>query len=316
MEHKKPRTALIFLLFFFSGISGLIYEVIWVRMFGNLFGNSIYSAAIVTSVFMLGLGLGSYLAGIWSDGRYKKGTAGGFFRTYGYAELGIAIMGLLIALALPVLKNFLGSLAHYSIDARGWHHLSFFSHFSQFLAAIILMLPATMLMGATLTLLIRQLVSEDVRMAGWRIGVLYGFNTAGAALGCFSTDLFLVPKIGLLRTQLFAVMINTAVGFAAILMTKKINVLKSQSSQTRFSRTVSDEIAKLQFPSATVTPIAVALFFSGFASMGMEIVWFRLLSLPRWISRDFFTDADGDPGRNLAGCAGGGLFSETMGQAR
>ena len=64
------------------------------------------------------------------------------------------------------------------------------------------MLPATMLMGATLTLLIRQLVSEDVRMAGWRIGVLYGFNTAGAALGCFSTDLFLVPKIGLLRTQL------------------------------------------------------------------------------------------------------------------
>ena len=113
MEYKKPRAALIFLLFFFSGISGLIYEVVWVRMFGNLFGNTIYSAAIVTSVFMLGLGLGSYLAGIWSDGRYKKGTAGGFFRTYGYAELGIAILGLLIALPCRCLKISSGSLARY-----------------------------------------------------------------------------------------------------------------------------------------------------------------------------------------------------------
>jgi len=277
MGSKKPQAVLIYLLFFFSGISGLIYEVIWVRLFGNLFGNSIYSAAIVTSVFMLGLGVGSYLAGIWGDGRYKKGNSSGFFRTYGYAELGIAMMGLLIALTLPVLKNFLGSLAHYSLDARGWHHLSFFSHFSQFFAAILLMLPATMLMGATLTLLIRQLVSEDVQMAGWRIGVLYGFNTAGAALGCFSTDLFLVPKIGLLRTQLLAVMINLAVGFAAILITKKMVVLKSQSSHT-LSSDRSREAAKLEFPSGKVTPIALALFFSGFASMGMEIVWFRLLS--------------------------------------
>jgi MFS family permease len=62
---KKPQASLIYLLFFFSGVSGLIYEVIWVRMFGNLFGNTIYSAAIVTSVFMLGLGVGSYFAGIW-----------------------------------------------------------------------------------------------------------------------------------------------------------------------------------------------------------------------------------------------------------
>jgi spermidine synthase len=61
---KKPQASLIYLLFFFSGVSGLIYEVIWVRMFGNLFGNTIYSAAIVTSVFMLGLGVGSYFAGI------------------------------------------------------------------------------------------------------------------------------------------------------------------------------------------------------------------------------------------------------------
>jgi spermidine synthase len=277
MGYKKPQTALIYLLFFFSGISGLIYEVVWVRMFGNLFGNTIYSAALVTSVFMLGLGVGSYFAGIWSDRRHKKGKALEFFRMYGYTELGIALLGLLIALSLPGLKGFSGSFARYATDARGWHHLSFLSHLSQFLAVIVLLLPVTILMGATLSLLIRQLVSGNIKMAGWRIGVLYGFNTAGAALGCFSTDLLLVPKVGLLRTQLLAISINVAVGFTAIILTKKASAYRPGLILSESPVCVS-EAAKPQFHSWIVWPVALALFFSGFASMGMEIVWFRLLS--------------------------------------
>ncbi len=277
MGYKKPQESLIYLLFFFSGISGLIYEVVWVRMFGNFFGNTIYSAAIVTSVFMLGLGAGSYLAGIWSDHRYKKGIALGFFRIYGYAELGVATLGLLIALTLPALKEFSGSFTRYAADARGWQHLSFASHLAQFAAAIVLMLPVTTLMGATLSLLIRQLVSGNVRAAGWRIGVLYGLNTAGAAIGCFSTDLFLVPGAGLLRTQLLAVAINCAVGLAAIALTKKTSAHGPQFVIPEPPLDAS-EVFKLRLPSGIVMPIAWALFFSGFASMGMEIVWFRFLS--------------------------------------
>ncbi len=56
-------TAIVYLLFFFSGAAGLIYQVIWVRQFGNVFGNNVYSASLVIAVFMCGLGLGSYLAG-------------------------------------------------------------------------------------------------------------------------------------------------------------------------------------------------------------------------------------------------------------
>ena len=51
-------------LFLLSGASGLIYQVIWVREFGNVFGNTIHSASLVIAVFMVGLGAGSYLAGI------------------------------------------------------------------------------------------------------------------------------------------------------------------------------------------------------------------------------------------------------------
>ena len=41
------------LLFFCSGVSGLIYQVAWVRAFGHIYGDTIHSASIVVAVFML-----------------------------------------------------------------------------------------------------------------------------------------------------------------------------------------------------------------------------------------------------------------------
>jgi predicted membrane-bound spermidine synthase len=93
-------TGLLYLLFFCSGLSGLIYQVVWVREFGNVFGNTIYSASLVIAVFMLGLGLGSYLVGIWADRRYAAQPES-LLRTYGYVELIIALMGLGISALLP-----------------------------------------------------------------------------------------------------------------------------------------------------------------------------------------------------------------------
>jgi spermidine synthase len=279
MGDRKARAFLIYLLFFFSGVSGLIYEVVWVRIFGNLFGNTIYSASIVTSVFMLGLGIGSYIAGVWSDRQYARAKGFGFVRSYGRVELVIAVLGLSMALILPNLKSFFGAFASYAADARGWQHLSLLSLLEQFLAAIILMLPATALMGATLSLLIRQLLAGGVEAAGWKIGVLYGFNTAGAALGCFSTDLLLVPRFGLLRTQLAAAALNMAVGLTAVAIGRKASSPGPQFVVGDPAGNASEKVAagaRLAF--GILLPMALALFFSGFAAMGMEIVWFRLLS--------------------------------------
>src|SRR6202023_1915045 len=127
-----PRAAL-YLLFFLSGFSGLIYQVVWVLEFGNVFGNTIQSASIVTAVFMLGLGISSYVVGVWADRRYIARPES-LVRVYGYVE---------------------------------------------------------MLMGGTLTLLVRHMVRSDVETGRWRIALLYGINTAGASLGCFLTDVAL-----------------------------------------------------------------------------------------------------------------------------
>ena len=79
---------------------------------------------------------------------------------------------------------------------------------------LVLLTPITLLMGGTLTLLIRHLVRRDVDIGGRRIAVLYAVNTAGAALGCFLTDFALVPRFGLLGTQMIAVAFNLVAGAA------------------------------------------------------------------------------------------------------
>src|SRR5205809_2550012 len=93
-------TGLIYLLFFCSGLSGLIYQVVWVRVFGNVFGNTVYSASLVIAVFMLGLGVGSYVVGIWADRRYAARPES-LLKAYGYFELVVGSMGLAISMLLP-----------------------------------------------------------------------------------------------------------------------------------------------------------------------------------------------------------------------
>lgn len=211
---------MIYLLFLLSGISGLIYQVIWVRMFGNVFGNTIYSASIVVAVFMLGLGVGSYVMGAWADRRYAT-RPDSLLRAYGHVELIIALMGLGIAAVLPHLGALSALVSSYSREPSGWYALSTASYLARAGIAVALLTPITLLMGGTLTLLIRHLVRSDLEMGGWRIALLYGINTAGAALGCVLTDFALVPASGLQGAQMVAVFFNVVAGAGALLISAR-----------------------------------------------------------------------------------------------
>jgi MFS family permease len=65
--HRRPASPALLVAFLCSGASSLTYQVLWVRDLGLIYGNTVASAALVTSLFMLGLGLGGALAGRWSD---------------------------------------------------------------------------------------------------------------------------------------------------------------------------------------------------------------------------------------------------------
>jgi len=266
-------------IFFLSGISGLVYQVVWVRWFGRLFGNSVHSASLVVAVFMLGLGVGSYLAGRWIDGRDRRGD-GYPVRIYAYAELGIAALAALIALLLPALEPLAAHISHYTRGADGWYELSATSYAARYLVAVVLLTPVTTLMGATLTLLIRHLLSTDLSLAGWRVGALYGFNTAGAALGAFLSDFALVPLLGLFATQMLAVVVNLLAAAAALAWIRRAPA--GRPAPETPPRT-APEAPRL------VWGTALAISLSGAAAMSVEILWFRYLSMALGSHRAVFS---------------------------
>jgi spermidine synthase len=266
-----PRTAAPYALFFLSGASGLVYEVVWVRQFGNVFGNTIHSAALVTAVFMCGLGAGSYLAGVWADRRRGEGL----LAAYGGSEVLIGALGIALAGILPRLGALSASISSYARDEHGWFEVSALSQIGRCAIAALLLAPMTLLMGATLTLLIRHLVRDDLGRAGVRIGALYGLNTAGAALGCFLTDFALVPRLGLWGTQIASATLNVAVGVAALALAARAArsaVPAPEPPPAPEGGAPPEEGAR-----HAVALTAAALALTGFAGMGMEMVWLRFI---------------------------------------
>jgi spermidine synthase len=315
-------SAALYFLFFCSGLTGLVYQVIWVRIFGNVFGNTVYSTSLVVAVFMLGLGVGSYIAGAWADRQYaseqlpaprSQGTAkppaapartSSLLRAYGYFEIGIAIAGLGLSFLLPQLDRVSALVSSYSRDPSGWYVLSTWAYVIRAVVVVALLSPVTLLMGGTLTLLVRHLVRHDVDAGGIRVAFLYGINTLGAAAGAFLTDFSLVPSIGLWRTQLLAVLVNVLAGTGALWLAHRAAPLITATSRQKVRRSAplkrrtdstAAEIAKpagaddvgrpggqadldmtaRARPSDSLVLTSAALAMSGFAAMGMEIVWLR-----------------------------------------
>ncbi len=301
---SRRMTGFLYFLFFCSGFSGLVYQVVWVRVFGNVFGNTIYSASLVVAIFMLGLGAGGYLVGTWADRRYAE-RPDSLLGAYAVFELAIAALALGVALLLPHLEQLSALVSSYTTDARGWYVLSTGSYLARAVITVVLLAPITLLMGGTLTLLIRYLVRDDFAVGGWRIAALYGINTLGAALGCLSTDLALVPAYGLRNTQFVALALNVAAGGGALYLAARTGRLKPAPTTTGTARAgrlkpaptttvrrgrlqpAHVEAAAAESPgharianheSPTVL-VALALALSGFAAMGMEILWFRHFSI-------------------------------------
>jgi spermidine synthase len=285
--------AALYILFFCSGVSGLIYQVVWVRAFGNVFGNTVYSTSVVLAIFMLGLGVGSYAIGSWADRRYSR-APDSLLRSYGWVEIGIAALGSIVSLLVPRLSALTAMASSYAIDASGWHVVSWASYAARGAMALVLLAPITLLMGGTLTLLIRYRVRQDVdTAAGWKVAALYAVNTAGAAAGAFLTDFALVPSLGLFATQTIAVALNLFAG-AGALMVARAGGVKASAYQSRpadhaggrrpprlraASGTAPAAVTAADPRDAAIIRPALALALTGFAAMGLEIVWLRHFTL-------------------------------------
>ncbi|HEX5136713.1 MAG TPA: fused MFS/spermidine synthase [Planctomycetota bacterium] len=225
-----------------SGFTALVYEVVWARRLALVLGSATSAASAVLSAFMFGLAAGALLVGWRADASRRP------LRWYGVLEIGIGVY----ALAFDSLLDVAGGLL-----AREPWLCSF----------VLLSLPAA-LMGGTLPVLARA--ASDTTQRGTRaFGSLYGVNTLGAVLGALLAGVVLLEAFGLSGATRFAAVLNIVlgVGFWAIAM------LAGDRSVY-----VADEEAPPAKALGDAEPgILLAFFLAGFAALGLEMAWFRLL---------------------------------------
>ncbi len=273
-SHKPERGrwigAGIYALFFLSGATGLIYEVAWIRLLNDVFGNTTYAVSAVLTAFMGGLAIGSYGAG-----RLLAFPERGL-RLYALLEVGIA----LTALSTPALFGLLDGLYGWLYRELGLGLVGL-TGARFFLALLVLGVP-TALMGATLPVL-AGVVARGQLHIGSPLGVLYGLNTLGAMAGTAGTGFVGILFLGVRGTIQFAAALNLLVAVGALLLGR----LQSDSAEASVTPGPAPEPAG---PLPRTGRLALGVFAaSGFLALSYEVLWTRLLTFSLGATVDSFT---------------------------
>ncbi|MEZ4281935.1 MAG: hypothetical protein R3F21_20215 [Myxococcota bacterium] len=254
-----------------SGTASIVNQVVWQRALKLFLGGSeAISAMIVVLVFMLGLGLGSGLAGL------RAARIRNPLRAFGLVEIALFAVNAGIALLLSL---DLGE----SLHAAQRLALSFAVPLRVVYAigALVLLLPPTLLMGATLPLAAeasqRQLGAVESR---W-ITILLVLNTVGACLGAIGSSFYLLPYHGQRVSLGTAALFNLAAGAVVLAL-----VFARRGARAEAPPSVNPISSPLTAATAPPTAARKALtreeglgFVLGFLSLGYEMYLLRLVSL-------------------------------------
>jgi spermidine synthase len=263
-EFRGPRAtrliAVLSALFFLSGTSALIYQVLWLRLLGLVFGVTVYAASTVWAVFMAGLAVGSILGGRAAD-RVRRPLV-----WLGLAE---ALIGVTALATPPVLDLLQRIYAGLHSSASGSPALLIAVRLAMSFAVLIV--PSS-LMGATLPLVVKSSLFGAEGL-GPRVGVLYATNTAGAIAGSLCAGLVFIPRAGIQASFLIAAGLNFVVAIAAVVIGRR---LPESAGRGRAVPAAPKPAPPIDRPQAVVLAVFA---ISGFVSLGLEVVWFRILTL-------------------------------------
>ncbi len=252
--------------FFLSGLAALLYQTAWMRQLSVVFGTSELAVATVLTAYMSGLSLGAAVAAKFID-RIKQPLL-----TYGILEGGIAIS----AIAVPFLLIAIGDATSLVLggqesppEVKGVGQLLIY-----FVATLLILVFPTALMGATLPLLIKHVLTREEEI-GEKVGGLYSLNTFGAIAGTLIAAFILLPNISLLST----ILVGAAINLLVLLVI--LNISKTQSFDidptTRplnpIAQQASNRFWKLD--GGWILPI---MTLSGVATFTYEVLWTRLIS--------------------------------------
>ncbi|MFN2532630.1 MAG: fused MFS/spermidine synthase [Pyrinomonadaceae bacterium] len=244
--------------FVVSGATGLIYEVVWVRMLGLVFGATTLAISTVLSAFMGGLALGSAIAG--RLGARIKAP----FRFYGLMEIIIAGY----ALALPLLFRGLDD-AYVSIWQQIHPSFFWFGVWRFVLSGLLLLIPTT-LMGATLPVLSVAFLRQDTTNKSNAVATLYACNLAGAIAGATIAGFLFLPTLGIRNTIIVSAAVNVLIGIVA--------VVSERSSHVQKDFTAPDD-SHVDVGAAAHKFWLMCAIASGFVTISSQIAWTRSLTM-------------------------------------
>ena len=270
---KSPRAyrVAVFLLFFLSGFTGLMLQVLWMRELTLLFGSTAQAAGATLGAFFLGLAAGSAYWGRRSPGLVHP------LRTYAFLEAGVALGALLFLGLVDFFYAVYGPL--YTL--WGNQHGLFLG--TKLLIAVLVLFPATFFMGGTLPVLSQYLVRTPATL-GRRVPVLYGINTLGAASGVVLAAFVLPQMLAYANSYLFALAGVACIAAAALLLasvtrqppspaTEAIPGIPRESPETPPAAETMSNRSSLD-PAA----IRALAFLSGFVTLSLEVLWTRMFA--------------------------------------
>ncbi|HSB61916.1 MAG TPA: hypothetical protein VLI67_09360, partial [Vicinamibacteria bacterium] len=245
----------LFVLVALSGAAGLVYQSLWMRSFGLVFGNTTDAVAFVLSAFMGGLALGGFLV--------ARRPAPRPLEAYARVEIGIAATALVSWPLLRALPAAYGALAgRISLDGP-------LESLGRGLAAGVLVMPTAVLLGATVPLVVAHLTRSG-RGFHRVLGRLYLVNTLGGAAGVALGPFVLVPALGLSGTLLAAAGLNAVIGGVALRLSRDVERVAGPGTRPAGGRAPGPPIPAL-FPALA--------FASGAFSFAVEVLWTRSLVL-------------------------------------
>jgi len=241
---------------FLAGVSALIYEICWVRQATLTFGVSVYAYSAVLTAYMGGMALGGYLVGRQTDRSPNP------LRLFAMLQIALALLGLAAPFALQGLSGL------YATVARSLNPAPPILNALRLVLSLLVLTPPAICIGATFPVMSRACARYDGRVGG-EVGRLYVVNTLGSVAGCLLAALFLIRFLGTRVTTLLASLINLGIAGAAWQL----------------------PVAMIQPKRAPATPnqgivntsgqrfVLWAYALSGFAALGYEVVWARMLAL-------------------------------------
>ncbi len=261
-ERVAPsRTILFLFLAFLSGFAALVYQVLWLKELGLLFGNTAHAAATTLAVFFLGLAGGGRFFGAKAAGTRRP------LRAYALLEIGIASSALLYFLVTRLFHAVYGAVFE-SVE-----HSLLLSTLVKFVLSLGILFPPAFFMGGTFPYLGEQLVRtrEELGRTG---SLLYAVNTAGAALGAFAAGFVLPIQLGFRGSYLVAVAINVVVAVVAWGWAGPARAASAGLGDVAPPEGEPPPGALLRSPRR----IAGLAFLSGALTLALEVLWTRMFA--------------------------------------